>query len=71
MPRYIRVDKKLPVTQTNKIIKLGLTKQRWKANVPMWGQLERNGEYVSIGEEERRLIDEAFEKRGRGQVLLL
>jgi fatty-acyl-CoA synthase len=71
MPRYIRVDKQLPVTQTNKIIKLGLSKQRWKANAPVWGQLERNGEYVSIGEEELRSIEEAFEKRGRGQVLAL
>lgn len=71
MPRYIRVDKQLPVTQTNKIIKLGLSKQRWKANVPVWGQLERNGEYVSLGDEELRLIDEIFERRGRGQILAL
>jgi fatty-acyl-CoA synthase len=71
MPRYIRVDKQLPVTQTNKIIKLGLSKQRWKANAPVWGQLERNGEYVSIGEEELRRIDETFEKLGRGQILSL
>ncbi|CAA0080829.1 Long-chain-fatty-acid--CoA ligase FadD17 [Halioglobus japonicus] len=71
MPRYIRVDKQLPVTQTNKIIKTVLSKQRWTADVPVWGQLERNGAYVVIGEQEARLIDEAFEKRGRGQVLAL
>lgn len=71
MPRYIRVDKQLPVTQTNKIIKLGLSKQRWNANVPVWGQLERDGEYVSIGDEECRSIDEDFSKRGRDQMLSL
>jgi steroid-22-oyl-CoA synthetase len=71
MPRYIRVDRQLPVTQTNKIIKTALSRQRWRADAPVWGQLERDGEYVVIGAEEIRLIEQAFEQRGRGQVLAL
>ena len=71
MPRYIRIDEQLPVTQTNKIIKRELGRQRWHAKVPVWGQLERDGDYIVIDAERARLIDEVFEQRGRGQVLSL
>lgn len=71
LPRYIRIDKALPVTPTNKIIKRELSKQRWQAPVPVWGQLERNGAYVLIGNAEIQAIAKAFEKRGRSGVLAL
>lgn len=71
VPRYIRVDKQLPVTQTNKILKRGLSRQRWNADVPVWGQLERHGNYVPLGAQEVRLIEQAFEQHGRAHVLAL
>lgn len=71
MPRYIRLDEALPVTQTNKIIKRALSQQRWHAPVPVWGQLERDGEYVLIGDKEITAIAKVFSKRGRSQVLAL
>lgn len=71
VPRYIRVDAQLPVTQTNKIIKADLRKQRWNAAVPVWGQLQRNGEYVALGPREIRSLEAAFAEHGREHVLAL
>ena len=71
MPRYIRVEQELPVTQTNKILKHQLRAERWNCPAPVWGQLERSGDHVRLSAEDRRELDRSFELRGRAQVLSL
>lgn len=71
MPRYIRVDDELPITRTNKVIKRELGRSRWNTPSPVWGRLERDGDYLAIGKAEIRRIEAEFEKHGRRHILAL
>lgn len=62
-PRYVRVAKELPSTETNKILKRVLREERWECTDPVW---LREGEgYRRLVAEDAKSIRSAFEGRGR------
>ena len=62
-PRYVRVARELPSTDTNKILKRVLRDERWECDDPVW---VRDGPgYRRLEESDRDTIRSAFEKRGR------
>jgi fatty-acyl-CoA synthase len=62
-PRYVRVARELPSTETNKILKRVLREQRWECEDPIW---IRDGEgYRPLTDADRAEIRASFEARGR------
>ncbi|HKK51984.1 MAG TPA: acyl-CoA synthetase, partial [Myxococcota bacterium] len=62
-PRYVRVARELPSTETNKILKRVLREERWESDDPVW---IREGEtYRPLTDRDRQEIRAAFEARGR------
>ncbi len=62
-PRYVRVAKDLPSTETNKILKRVLREERWECADPIW---LRDGEsFRRLTEADVKSIRSAFESRGR------
>jgi fatty-acyl-CoA synthase len=66
-PRYVRVARELPQTQTNKILKRELRRQRWECADPVW--LRTKSGYRPLGADDVRAIRERFRERGRENVL--
>jgi fatty-acyl-CoA synthase len=66
-PRYVRVAAELPQTQTNKILKRELRRQRWECADPVW-QRTKSG-YARVTPEDAAAIRERFRARGRENVL--
>ena len=66
-PRYVRVAAELPQTQTNKILKRELRRERWECADPVW--LRTDAGYARLTPEAARAIRERFRARGRENVL--
>ncbi|HEY8120601.1 MAG TPA: AMP-binding protein [Myxococcota bacterium] len=66
-PRYVRVAAELPQTQTNKILKRELRKQRWECADPVW-QRTKTG-YRALTSDDAAQIRQRFRARGRENVL--
>jgi len=66
-PRYVRVARELPSTETNKILKRVLREQRWECDDPVW--IRDDGEYRPLTDADRSGIRAAFEARGRSKEL--
>ena len=62
-PRYIRVAKELPSTETNKILKRVLRDEAWECTDPVW--LRDGDTYRRLMDEDMNSIRSAFEARGR------
>jgi fatty-acyl-CoA synthase len=68
-PRYVRLSRELPVTQTSKVQKRQLRAQRWECEEPVY-VADRPGEsYRLMTGEDVAAIRAAFEARGRGSQL--
>ncbi len=68
-PRYVRICDALPSTQTNKVLKRALRKERWECADPVWWRPEKGAAYRQLGEEDRSAIRERFAARGRSAAL--
>jgi fatty-acyl-CoA synthase len=66
-PRYVRVASELPQTQTNKILKRELRRQRWECADPVWLRTEAG--YRALNSGDLAAIHEHFRARGRENVL--
>jgi fatty-acyl-CoA synthase len=66
-PRYVRIARSLPSTETNKILKRVLRDERWECGDPVWIRDEKT--YRPLGDADRKAIVAAFEARGRRNVL--
>jgi fatty-acyl-CoA synthase len=66
-PRYVRVASELPQTQTNKILKRELRRQRWECADPVW--LRTKTGYRRLDADDAREIRERFRARGREHVI--
>jgi fatty-acyl-CoA synthase len=66
-PRYVRVASELPQTQTNKILKRELRKERWECADPVW--LRTKSGYRALGGRDLDAIRERFRARGRENLL--
>ena len=66
-PRYVRVAVELPSTQTNKILKRVLRRERWECQDPVW---LRDGEtYRPLTPDDAGAIRERFRARDREAAL--
>jgi fatty-acyl-CoA synthase len=63
----VRIAAELPQTQTNKILKRVLRKQRWECTDPVW--LRSGAGYTQLGPDEVAAIRQRFRARGRENVL--
>jgi fatty-acyl-CoA synthase len=66
-PRYVRIAAELPQTQTNKILKRELRKERWECADPVW--LRTRESYALLTPTDVARIRERFSARGREKVL--
>ncbi len=64
-PRYLRICKSLPATQTNKVLKRSLRKEHWECLDPVWWMPEKGLPYRRLQEQDRGEIRSRFEQRGR------
>jgi fatty-acyl-CoA synthase len=67
-PRYVRIAAELPMTQTHKILKLALRRERWECAGPVW-QRGADGRYRPLDEAGRAALHAAFAARGRESAL--
>jgi fatty-acyl-CoA synthase len=67
-PRYVRIAAKLPSTETNKILKRVLRRERWECADPVWLR-EADGSYRRLGADDVAAIRARFRARGREAVL--
>jgi fatty-acyl-CoA synthase len=68
-PRYVRICDALPATQTNKVLKRALRKERWECPDPVWWKPEKEAPYRRLAAEDRGAIRERFAARGRSAAL--
>jgi fatty-acyl-CoA synthase len=68
-PRYVRVCDSLPSTQTNKVLKRALRKERWECPDTVWWRPEKGAPYRRLAAEDREAIRERFAARGRSAAL--
>jgi fatty-acyl-CoA synthase len=66
-PRYVRISVELPQTQTNKILKRELRKQRWECADPVW--LRTKSGYARLTSDDIAEIRGRFRARGRENAL--
>jgi fatty-acyl-CoA synthase len=67
-PRYVRIATKLPSTETNKILKRVLRRERWECADPVWLR-EADGRYRRLGADDVVALRARFRARGREAVL--
>jgi fatty-acyl-CoA synthase len=67
-PRYVRIAAQLPSTETNKILKRVLRRERWECADPVWLR-EADGSYRRLGADDVAAIRARFRARGREAVL--
>jgi fatty-acyl-CoA synthase len=64
MPRFIRVVAKLPMTQTNKVVKADLRSERWDCADPVWWRPGRDALYRRLTTEDRDAIAREMAQHG-------
>jgi acyl-CoA synthetase (AMP-forming)/AMP-acid ligase II len=67
-PRYVRVAASLPSTETNKILKRVLRRERWECADPVWLR-EADGGWRRLGADDVAALGARFRARGREAVL--
>jgi fatty-acyl-CoA synthase len=68
-PTFVRVVEQLPVTETNKVVKRELVRQRWDVDDPVWWRPGRELTYVRFGADDSAALREQFAAAGRAHVL--
>jgi fatty-acyl-CoA synthase len=67
-PRYVRVARELPSTQTHKVLKRVLRRERWECADPVWWRAP-DGRYLRLGPADVSALRARFRARGREAVL--
>jgi fatty-acyl-CoA synthase len=68
-PTFVRIVESLPMTETNKILKRDLVRQRWQVDDPMWWRPDRALAYVPFTPADADALRERFAAAGRAHVL--
>ena len=68
-PRFVRVAATLPVTETSKVLKRVLRRDRWETDDEVWWQPEKGGEYRRLTPADVDALRAEFTARGRQPVL--
>lgn len=71
MPTFIRVAADLPLTQTSKVIKHQLRRERWNCADILWWRSARSADWGEMTSEDIAGWEYSFALRGREQVLEL
>jgi fatty-acyl-CoA synthase len=69
-PRYVRVSRSLPVTQTSKVQKRKLRSERWECDEPVWFRPGRDDGLRRLEPGDREVLRAAFVARGRESQLI-
>jgi acyl-CoA synthetase (AMP-forming)/AMP-acid ligase II len=68
-PTFVRLVQKLPVTETNKILKRELVGERWSVDDPIWWRRGRELAYVPFTSDDAAALRKQFADAGRAHVL--
>ena len=68
-PRFVRIAETLPVTETSKVLKRVLRRERWETDDAVWWQPEKGGPYRRLVPEDVDSLRAEFVARGRQPVL--
>jgi fatty-acyl-CoA synthase len=68
-PRFVRVADPLPMTETSKVLKRALRRERWETPDPVWWQPEKGAPYRRLEPGDADTLREQFAARGRTGVL--
>jgi fatty-acyl-CoA synthase len=68
-PRFVRIADTMPVTETTKVLKRVLRRERWETDDPVWWQREKGGEYRRLTAADIDALRTEFAVRGRELVL--
>jgi fatty-acyl-CoA synthase len=68
-PTFVRIVVALPMTETNKIVKRDLVRERWEAADPIWWRPGRELAYVPFTAADADALREQFVAAGRTTVL--
>jgi fatty-acyl-CoA synthase len=67
-PRYVRVCRDVPKTETNKILKRQMRKEAWECDDPLWRR-DGTGAYVPMTPEDKAALRRDLDGRGRSYLL--
>jgi fatty-acyl-CoA synthase len=68
-PRFVRIAEELPVTETSKVLKRVLRRERWECEDPVWWQPEKGGPYRQMSVADLDALRHEFASRGHERVL--
>ena len=68
-PRFVRIAATLPVTETSKVLKRVLRRDRWETDDEVWWQPEKGGAYRGLTPGDVDALRAEFAARGRQPVL--
>ncbi len=68
-PRFVRIADPLPVTETSKVLKRPLRRERWECTDPVWWQPEKGEPYRRFDAADADALRDQFEARGRAAAL--
>lgn len=68
-PRYVRVTASLPMTETQKILKRLLRRERWDVTDPVWWRSGKGQPLGAMTDDDRADLQARFEARGRLEAL--
>jgi fatty-acyl-CoA synthase len=68
-PRLVRICEALPVTETHKIVKRALRRERWECDDPVWWRPEKSDPFRRLTRSDAVEIAAAFAARGRSSAL--
>ncbi len=68
-PRFVRIAATLPVTETSKVLKRVLRRDRWETDDDVWWQPEKGGAYRRLTPADVDALRAEFAARGRQPVL--
>jgi fatty-acyl-CoA synthase len=69
MPRFVRMAETLPVTETSKVLKRVLRRERWECEDPVWWQPEKGVPYRRMSASDVDSLRREFAARGHERVL--
>jgi fatty-acyl-CoA synthase len=69
-PRYVRLTRALPITETAKIQKRALRSQRWECEEPVWFRPAPGAPYRRLTPADAAALREQFRARGREALLI-
>jgi len=68
-PAFVRIVERLPVTETTKVLKRELVRERWDVDDPLWWRPGRGSAYVPFTPADAAALRDRFAAAGRAHVL--